>query len=174
MSSLGEILDLYVPHFPWLVNLRRVRLLKWYQGRRVVPSTQSPMKYIFSRRGKSPNTITGAASSNMSPRTRVQLFLPTKPTSGNLHRTSETAKRVHRLQIPKGPHGSIIQLRSGLTRQPREETLLRTLSIQIGQKIIIDAFPIRLGEASLRFEIGVAEIVAHAAMQEIEAGGIVG
>lgn len=77
------------------------------------------------------------------------------------------------LQIPKRPNRSMIHQRRRLTRQPREETLLRTLAIQIRQKIIINAFAVRLGEAALGLEIRVAEVMAHAALQEVESSRVV-
>lgn len=62
----------------------------------------------------------------------------------------------------------MIHLRRRFTRQPREKTLLITLAIQVGQEIIIKALAVLLGEAALGFVIRVAEVVAHAAVQEVE------
>lgn len=77
------------------------------------------------------------------------------------------------LQITKRPNSGMIHHRGRLARHLLKEPLLITLAIQIRQEIIVQAFPIRLGEASLGFEIRVAKIMAHAAVQEVEAGGVV-
>lgn len=67
----------------------------------------------------------------------------------------------------------MIHHRSRLTRHLLKEPLLITLAIQIRQEVVVQAFSIRLGEASLGLEIRVAKVMTHAAVQEVEAGGVV-
>lgn len=79
-------------------------------------------------------------------------------------------KRAPLLQPRKLPHSLMIQFRRRLTRQPGKEALLITLAIQIRQEIIIQSLPIRFGEASLGLVIPVSEVMAHAAVEEVETG----